>query len=958
MEFHHPDYYEKNLTLLQQYHPQVWELLTTARPQPMGELCRSRGGKPNLRLALKNGETVLLHNADDPEAEVRDFLKMVPEDSTGFVTLMGMGLGYTPLGLLQNRPDIRHLVVFDLEPGIFQQALHVNDLSPILADPRLVLNIGPGPDVDAIMAPLARALQLESIHSLSHLPSFKFNEEGYQGLSEKVFACVNEYNVGAATVFAFGRSFLANRFGHLTSMHHHYLLEGLQGAFADIPAILVAGGPSLDKNIHLLAEAKNKAVIIAVDTVLPALLSRGIAPDFVTSIDPEEFTFEKYAEVIPQIEKTALICTAWVTPKVPKTFPNGRVFWTFAGNGVESWMNSLMGGRLLTTGAKTVAHLSFTAAVILGCSPIVFVGQDLAFSGEKDHASETVLSNQDMLDDLFKSGKDLIWVEGNLQEKVATNRSFYSMIKSFEKMIAGTPGRYINATEGGARLAGTEIRTLREVMDAHCGRAYDIEERIDAFFSRTPRMASEVLLREFREVKKQIRNQHGYIRKSDKISRQLRSRIAALRKNGLAYRSASALPKPVQKMLNEIDGFHQKMDKAYGLWHVLEEITLEGLRHSERLRHSIELLKNKPERYLDWIEKNLDRLDIINRVRREVLGEFETHLERTLDYHAEESELKQQLRVKETGIDEYLNLMRLYDECGQITMLDQVLAEVGQANQDSPEIQYYQGCVAAHRFEQARAEVHFNSAIRLDPDFSQRVSAFGHQMAEQYYRYTLRLKMDGYDIRKMLLRGARYCSTHKELNLEMNELVTKDLTAVGAALEAGEFEKAGSRIAPWVRELAENPKLSECLRPAPMGELLRHQGQLLIQKSEFMAAAECFQRAMEYLPHATDLYIHQCDALFAGESFDAGIACLQKAVARDRNYAIYWENIGDHLQAVQQFGDAILAYEQCFIVLPDKIDLLKKIGDCYMALEQPSAGREAYIQYTLKSGRVPALNIG
>ncbi|MCR5105752.1 MAG: DUF115 domain-containing protein, partial [Eubacterium sp.] len=64
----------------------------------------------------------------------------------------------------------------------------------------------------------------------------------------------------------------------------------------DIPAIVVAAGPSLDKNMLKLKRAKNKAFIIAVDTAIRPLIQNGIIPDMVAIIDcikpPEVVTIE------------------------------------------------------------------------------------------------------------------------------------------------------------------------------------------------------------------------------------------------------------------------------------------------------------------------------------------------------------------------------------------------------------------------------------------------------------------------------------------------------------------------------------------------------------------------------------------------------------------------------------------------------------------------------------------
>jgi hypothetical protein len=54
--------------------------------------------------------------------------------------------------------------------------------------------------------------------------------------------------------------------------------------------------------------------------------------------------------------------------------------------------------------------------------------------------------------------------------------------------------------------------------------------------------------------------------------------------------------------------------------------------------------------------------------------------------------------------------------------------------------------------------------------------------------------------------------------------------------------------------------------------------------------------------------------------------------------------MGDNLRRNGQIDTAIAAYEQCFMVLPERLELLGKIGDCYLALGQMEAAREAYLQ--------------
>ena len=176
----------------------------------------------------------------------------------------------------------------------------------------------------------------------------------------------------------------------------------LAGIFKGIPAFIVAGGPSLDKNIHLLPSVKGKGVIISVDTVLPALLRKGVKPDFVTSIDSQNLTFEKIADVSLDVEGISLITMPWVNRKVSMIFPFERRFWWFSGHRIEKWMNRIVGGTINERGAGRVAHLNLISAIVFGCSPIVFIGQDLAYTGGATHAKNTALTGNLLMEKSLK----------------------------------------------------------------------------------------------------------------------------------------------------------------------------------------------------------------------------------------------------------------------------------------------------------------------------------------------------------------------------------------------------------------------------------------------------------------------------------------------------------------------------------------------------------------------------
>ncbi|SLM30724.1 hypothetical protein MTBBW1_2380048 [Desulfamplus magnetovallimortis] len=76
--------------------------------------------------------------------------------------------------------------------------------------------------------------------------------------------------------------------------------------------------------------------------------------------------------------------------------------------------------------------------------------------------------------------------------------------------------------------------------------------------------------------------------------------------------------------------------------------------------------------------------------------------------------------------------------------------------------------------------------------------------------------------------------------------------------------------------------------------------------------------------------------------FEEGIKRLQEAVEMDKNQAVLWEELGDTLFGMQDYTTSAIAYEKCYIAMPDRHDILKKFGDCYCKMGEIEAARAAY----------------
>ncbi|MBU0481851.1 MAG: DUF115 domain-containing protein [Proteobacteria bacterium] len=938
----HPGYYDKNIRLLKKHQPQAWEAMHDFTPDTVHDVYITGHGNTNLRVIGPEDQLITMHQNPESGSPDDNFLEYIPENSTGFVCILGMGLGHGPLAVARNRQQVQGIAVFELDPGIFHTALHHTDLADLLSDPRLLLSVSAKPDITRTLSAGKSILMLESIHTLRHLPSFIYNKD-YEKVKDQVFDFVNGLNVGGNTSLHYGETFITNRFKNIETIHHNYLLEKLRDRFRDTPAFLVAGGPSLDGNIHHLVKVQGKGIILAVDSVLPTLLEHGITPDFVTAIDPQNLAFEKFAPVMNRKEThdISLICTPWVSSKVPRIFPAGKTFWAFSANPMEAWLNKIVRGSLLTGGAATVAHLNMQAAIFMGCSPIIFVGQDLAYPGKKDHARGTVLTHKDSVDRLLNSNNnpDLIWADSTNGEKIPTNRSLFFMKKHFEEMIRNSPGTYINASEGGINIEGTTPLSLNESINRYCTENKNIHARIHSAEIESSHPDPADLIEEFTTlstVVKEVKRLIDSTSKSTKIVlREIRKRTI----NGKKARSISDLPKQLQSRIGNINNGHRELDRKQ-IWHILSEATLATKRDTDRLRLEVRRLEGKPDGYIQWLAKSLQLLEEINSERIRVLNLLEGHILPIIEFMKREQKLIKSPKSKTS----LLELARLYFREKHLSLLEKTLNHMIPDTEASAEVHFYRGIIAALRTDHGTADEHFSQAIAQDIAYQEKIRDFRVGLAEEYRAFRTNTIIDSSAKRKMLLKGLRYCPDYQPIIEDLRNQAKEGAGEIMQQMQnPGKVEIGSSNLQAWIKDIEESRDLQNALRPENIAAFYKMLAGLQLRDNDIPGIIESYSRILSLTPDDAEAHLQITDILFKIGEYSQGVKHLTRAIELDKSNAVHWESIGDKLFDTGQFNEAIFAYEQCFMALPKNTTLLKKIGDCYIAMDQPEAAKEAYL---------------
>ena len=242
-----------------------------------------------------------------------------------------------------------------------------------------------------------------------------------------------------------------------------------------IPGIIVSAGPSLDKNIKELKKAEGKAFILVVDTALKSVYKAGIHPDLTITVDPNK--------PLVLFEQEQIIDLPMVV------FPTSRkeIIRSHRGKRFYSWEQNFIMNKLesekemeypdLATGGS-VANCALSLLIYLGFETIIFVGQDLAFTEGKGHtegAYEDEKANRDYAD----KSRSLMYVEDNEGGMIKTEEAFNKYRKMIEKKIEECSDiKFINATEGGAKINGTEYIPLKIAVERECMVDVDFKKMI------------------------------------------------------------------------------------------------------------------------------------------------------------------------------------------------------------------------------------------------------------------------------------------------------------------------------------------------------------------------------------------------------------------------------------------------------------------------------------------------
>lgn len=419
---------------------------------------RDRNGNDQLRPHLGIDMGPPLHSARNPEDEaerqVQRWLDKNPVGPGRIVIVFGIAGGYHLRALAEHLDEANGILVIDANPGVVADAFKMVDFLLLLETGLKTLRFVIGSDSERLFSEFYSTLATwprMDYSFLIHPGTQRAFSSVYDPLAHRLAERVRVDMLQRSTISNLTRGWLENSLRNLPQQMNSTPLQVFADRFCDIPAVVVAAGPTLEASLPLLRQIRDRVLIISVGTAYRPLLAAGISPHFTILVDGSPKIKQQFENVDTGVGR--LMAPPQIYPDVVSLFANRLVTWqTGALPEFKDWFEAHLHAPVDSLGAGgTVTYSAIDAARYMGCPRIYTFGLDLAYADDgQTHTKKSMYDEVDIPEVRMTS------VPGNVREQVQTTRQFASYIELLAtlgaSLLENPQCELVNVNPDGARI--------------------------------------------------------------------------------------------------------------------------------------------------------------------------------------------------------------------------------------------------------------------------------------------------------------------------------------------------------------------------------------------------------------------------------------------------------------------------------------------------------------------------
>jgi hypothetical protein len=375
-------FFERNLLALSKYDPVLCSRLSGAETtRGRYKFIESRSGELIPAWVDSSGAAHPLHSLVDPRREGKRLISLV--GNKGFLILFGLGGAFHAEAALEHS-EIEQVLVVDYDIHSVAELLSSREYIALFNDPRFHLLVDPAPEtleqyiLELYKPALYEGIQVLPLRTRTDLFPARFNEAG-EAVKKALDAITSDYSVQAY----FGKRWFSNIIRNMGPAEEEA---------APLPPIrhaaICAAGPSLTVQLSLLMDKRKDLFLIAADTALPALLSAGLEPDAVVSIDCQHISYYHFMAGIPK--QTTLFLDLASPPLL--TDQGAKIRFFSGGHPLTRYISRYWRPfpEVDTSGAN-VSYAALSLAELLGARTVELYGVDFSYPQGITYAKGTYI---------------------------------------------------------------------------------------------------------------------------------------------------------------------------------------------------------------------------------------------------------------------------------------------------------------------------------------------------------------------------------------------------------------------------------------------------------------------------------------------------------------------------------------------------------------------------------------
>lgn len=464
--------YEKNLKFLKDNAPSLHK--TILEELPLQQINLEKMPNQDNYIIESNEAKCFMQSIYNIENETKMMLNNI-ENNVDTIILFGIGNGYALEYIIKNYKNLYEIIVVEPSLQIFKAYLEEHDFTNLFKNKSkkdlyttFIVNKSEDSVVDTLYFKMLESKNISMVFHVSYCSVFN---SYYNNMTINLAKLLKVKTGDIVTFAGTWQLWLMNSIKNL-KIKNTIPMERILDIFKGKTAVIVSAGPSLNKNIHLIEKLKEKAIIFAVGSAIKILDSKGIVPHFRVAIDG----FPSENRIFNNIDTnaSALMFTNQLYYEILPEYKGDKIRYILESEylGKYIYKKVHIPFREFLSGAS-VANGTLNFLCELGCKRIIFMGQDLSYTEEGLHAKGLSTEKEDKK---WIEKQKYTVVENIYGEKVYAIDAYLQMKYAMEATVKRYSNiEFLNATEGGLGIDGTENVKAQQVLDEKLKEEENIE---------------------------------------------------------------------------------------------------------------------------------------------------------------------------------------------------------------------------------------------------------------------------------------------------------------------------------------------------------------------------------------------------------------------------------------------------------------------------------------------------